>query len=83
VSSSGGAAQQITKSDQAQKEVVRGFPQFLPDGKRFLYLLQNPDPNVGEIYLASLDDPNKHVRVVATSRKASYVPPRNGQPGYL
>lgn len=83
LSSLGGAPQQITKSDQAQKGVARGFPQFLPDGKRFLYLLQNPDPNVGGIYLASLDDPNKHVRVVATSRKASYSPPRNGQAGYL
>lgn len=35
------------------------------------------------IVAASIDHPTDLVQVVPTARNASYVPPRNGQPGYL
>ena len=76
VPASGGVPQQVTKLDAARKESGHGVPQFLPDGKRFLYFIQSADPNTQGIYAGSLDDPKERLRILATERKAYYVPPR-------
>ena len=39
VPASGGVPQQVTKPDGARKETFHGVPRFLPDGRRFLYLV--------------------------------------------
>ncbi|MEP6960940.1 MAG: hypothetical protein ABI995_02620, partial [Acidobacteriota bacterium] len=83
VSASGGGAPVLTKVDPKQQESGHGYPQFLPDGKRFLFFVAASDTNVQGIYASSLDDPAKKTLIVRTDAKAVYVPPRESQPGYL
>ena len=83
VPASGGVPQQVTQRDTARKESGHGVPQFLPDGKRFLYFIQSTDPNTQGIYAGSLDNPKERVRILATDRKAYYVPARDGRTGFL
>jgi hypothetical protein len=45
-------------------------PQFLPDGRRFLYFAW-PDA----VYLGSLDDPTAATRVLTSDRRALFAPP--------
>jgi dipeptidyl aminopeptidase/acylaminoacyl peptidase len=59
------------------------FPEFLPDGNRFLFFIASTDPNTRGIYLSALDAPGSRTRILATDTKASYVPPRAGRPGAL
>ena len=80
---SGGVPRQVTQRDNAGKERGHGVPQFLPDGKRFLYFIASADPNTQGIYAGSLDDPKERVRILATDRKAYYAPPRDGGTGFL
>ncbi|MGH9199611.1 MAG: protein kinase domain-containing protein [Vicinamibacterales bacterium] len=83
VASSGGVAKQVTVPDTARNEVEHGNPQFLPDGRHFLFFLRSNDENIRGIYAASLAQPTAPVMVLATSRKAFYVPSRDGHSGFL
>jgi len=71
VPASGGTAVAVTKPDEKANEVSHYYPQFLPDGKRFLYLVINTDPSASGIFAASLDGGNP-VKVVETSYNADY-----------
>jgi Tol biopolymer transport system component len=52
------------------------FPQFLPDGRRFLYLDRSRNPGV---YIASLDEPAASARLLlGDDSNARYVPPLAG-----
>jgi eukaryotic-like serine/threonine-protein kinase len=52
------------------------FPQFLPDGRRFLYLDRSKSPGV---YIASLDAPAASARLLlGDDSNAQYVPPLAG-----
>ena len=46
VAASGGVPQRLTQRDTARKESQHSAPQFLPDGKKFLYFIASTDPNV-------------------------------------
>jgi Tol biopolymer transport system component len=83
VPASGGVPMLLTKADVARKESGHGYPQFLPDGKRFLYFVRSGDPNTQGIYAGSLDRPQDRVQILRTSAKALYAPPVAGHPGYL
>ena len=83
VAASGGVPQRLTQRDTARKESQHSAPQFLPDGKKFLYFIASTDPNIQGIYAGSLDKPNERVRILATKRKAYYAPPRDGRTGFL
>ena len=84
VPASGGVPQQITQRDTERKELGHGLPQFLPDGKRLLYFIVSGDPNLQGIYATSLDNPKERVKILATERKAYYVPSsRAGRTGFL
>jgi hypothetical protein len=75
--------QQVTTADTAGQESGHGHPVFLPDGRRFLYVISSADEGVRGIYAGSLDEPAAGVRVVAADHKASYVASRDGRAGYL
>jgi Tol biopolymer transport system component len=60
-----------------------GFPQFLPDGKHFLYFIQSGDAGTEGIYIASLDHPEERVQILKTNTKAVYTQPIPGGTGYL
>ena len=53
--SGGGAPVPVTKVNQAAGELFHYYPQFLPGGKEFLYLVRHGDSAKGGIYWGSLD----------------------------
>ncbi|HJZ82238.1 MAG TPA: protein kinase [Pyrinomonadaceae bacterium] len=74
VSSAGGVAVPITTFDEARQEVSHKFPQFLSDGKHFLYLAQSVQAENTGIYAGALDS-KETKRVLSTRAKAAYMPP--------
>jgi Tol biopolymer transport system component len=51
----GGEPKPATELDAARKEQSHRFPEFLPDGKHFLYLATNAEPRNRMIYVGALD----------------------------
>ena len=74
VNASGGACTPVTKAAPAS---AHRLPEFLPDGKHFLYVIQGNDESTRGIYLASLDDPNGR-RLLADQSGVIYTPPPPG-----
>jgi len=58
VADSGGPSEPVTKLDQSHNETTHRYPQFLPDGRHFLYLAANlsgaPDDPANRIKVAPL-----------------------------
>jgi len=73
VSALGGEPEPLTTLDASQKERSHGWPQFLPDGRRFTFFVV-PD---NAIHIGSLDS-SVTTKVLSADSKALYVPP-----GYL
>jgi Tol biopolymer transport system component/DNA-binding winged helix-turn-helix (wHTH) protein len=63
VPASGGTPTPVTTLDAAAHEVAHRWPQFLPDGRHFLYYVDSVDPAASGTFLGSLDDKTK-TRVV-------------------
>ena len=59
VADSGGASEPVTKLDTSRRETTHRYPQFLPDGRHFLYLAANlagaPDDPANQVKVGSLD----------------------------
>jgi eukaryotic-like serine/threonine-protein kinase len=55
VSAAGGAPIQLTAVDSARNEIEHIWPYFLPDGRHFLFLVRNTQPENSAIYIGSLD----------------------------
>ena len=55
VPASGGVAEPATSFETSRGERGHFYPQFLPDGRRFLYLARGTQENSNGIYLGSLD----------------------------
>jgi eukaryotic-like serine/threonine-protein kinase len=77
VSTAGGPVSRVTTADEARMERYHMWPQFLPDGRHFLYLVQSGLPEVQGIYVGSLDSHDSK-RLLPAGSKAAYV-----SPGYL
>ena len=77
VASSGGAVTEVTKLDISRQEGSHRWPQFLPDGRHFLYGLRSSLPRQSGIYAGSFDGPLKKL-FVHTELSGSYV-----MPGFL
>jgi Tol biopolymer transport system component len=75
VSANGGEPE--PQGDLALGETGRFWPQFLPDGRHYIYLSLAPRAEDQGIYVGALDS-NLRKRVVATAHTAAYSPP-----GYL
>ncbi len=73
----GGDPVQVTALDSTRHEIAHRWPQFLPDGRHFLYLALPPRDGQHDIYMGSLD--GKPARLVARSDRAAVYAP----PGYL
>ncbi len=58
----------------AEGETARVWPQFLPDGRHYLYLSLGSRPEDQGIYVGALDS-DLRKRVVATEYNAAYSPP--------
>ncbi len=80
VPSGGGTPAPATRLNSARKEIVHRYPQFLPDGRHFIYWAWSAlEENTGE-YIGSLDPSEKLPEgpLVRTWREALYA-----DPGYL
>jgi hypothetical protein len=74
VAASGGTPTELTHLTSGQ--IGHRWPQFLPDGRRFLFFAVGP-PAMEGVYMASLDA-GEATRVLAADSAAEYAPP-----GYL
>jgi Tol biopolymer transport system component len=84
VSLSGGAATPVTALSKG--ETNHRWPQFLPDGRHFLYLRVSPDPSVMGVYVGSLDakpEEQSVTRLLATDRQAYYAAAADDASGHL
>jgi Tol biopolymer transport system component/predicted Ser/Thr protein kinase len=73
VSANGGTVPQTVMS-VSRREISHRWPQFLPDGRHFIYLARSADDNQSAICLASLDATGGAV-VVRSSFGGVYAPP--------
>jgi eukaryotic-like serine/threonine-protein kinase len=83
VSGRGGAPTLLMAAVPSKDEGPYGYPQFLPDGKHFLYFAQSRDPANEGVYLGSLGHSERGIQVVATPTKGIYTAPFSGYPGFL
>jgi Tol biopolymer transport system component/DNA-binding winged helix-turn-helix (wHTH) protein len=84
VAAMGGEASRVSVPDLSRHETFHFFPQFLPDGRHFLYFaLSMPLENSG-VDAASVDS-KETKRIVRTNAQAVYAAPPRGMagPGYL
>jgi eukaryotic-like serine/threonine-protein kinase len=79
VSAAGGDAKPLTQLDRTHGEIAQTWPQFLPDGRHFLFYSEiSTSRNTGTgrsgIFVGSLDSPSRHF-VLASKHKAVFAPP--------
>jgi eukaryotic-like serine/threonine-protein kinase len=72
VAASGGEPVAITKLDATRGETSHRFPQFLPDGRRFIYLVRSTQAEHQGIYLGSLDS-TERTRISDADSNAAYA----------
>jgi eukaryotic-like serine/threonine-protein kinase len=79
VTALGGSPVELTKPDPKRFETSHRWPEFLPDGKHFIYLAANfsGKPEMNAIFLGSLDSADRRL-LVSTTANAAYA-----EPGYL
>jgi len=72
VPATGGDPVPATTLDSSRQEIAHWFPQFLPDGRRFLYLVRARQESHQGLYASSLDS-RETVRVLNTTVRAGYA----------
>ena len=72
VGAGGGNAAPVTQLDPP-RQIAHRYPQFLPDGRHFLFLAMGPLENRG-IYVGSLDSPETH-RLFESDSSVKFLPP--------
>lgn len=74
VPANGGAVSPLTRLDHAALDVAHAWPQFLPDGRRFLYHVISPDQRRAGVYAGSTGaEPS--VRLLDEAAAATYAAP--------
>jgi hypothetical protein len=77
VSAAGGTPRPVTALDPARGELAHFHPAFLPDGRHFVFVVPNLDPEKTSVMLASLD--SKDVRRLFHADSSAVF----ADPGYL
>src|SRR5262249_40543145 len=77
VQAAGGQPTQITTLNPSLQETEHRAPNFLPDGRHFIYLSVSTQPNNSAIYLSSIDS-KESKRLFASESSGIYA-----APGYL
>jgi eukaryotic-like serine/threonine-protein kinase len=77
ISANGGTPVQVTTIDTTARETGHRYPWFLPDGDRFTYVTLPPKQGTYDVYLGSLDSPDR-TRLLGAQGAPVYTPP-----GYL
>ncbi len=73
VSPDGSGLAPVTTLDAARGEYLHGWPEFLPDGRRFLFVVRSSQPEHSGLYLTSLDTPHDRKRVMPDYSRAAYA----------
>jgi eukaryotic-like serine/threonine-protein kinase len=77
VSADGGVSSQVTTLDISRQETAHLWPQFLPDGRHFLYLALGDSVEARGVYAGSIGS-NERKLVLKSEYRAHFAPP-----GYL
>jgi eukaryotic-like serine/threonine-protein kinase len=72
VSAQGGAPARLTATDRAKGEIWHRWPWFLPDGRRYLYLINATNEQTTGIYLGMLDS-RERTRLVGDPWSPGYA----------
>jgi Tol biopolymer transport system component len=64
VPATGGEARPLTTHDETHGEVAHWWPQLLPDGHRFLFLVNSTDSEWTGVHVASLEAPDERHRLL-------------------
>ncbi len=86
VSANGGAAFPLTRLNPARQETSHCSPQFLPDGRHFLYFSESRASEYTGVYIGSLDSKPEEQgskQLVATNFFSIYKASQNSGPGQL
>ena len=73
VAAAGGEAKPLMHLDTSGGETNQHMPQFLADGRRFLFLLAAREDEAAGLYVASLDAPDKKRQIVPGWRRRAYT----------
>jgi eukaryotic-like serine/threonine-protein kinase len=73
VSSSGGTVTPVTELDTSRQEGSHRFPQFLPDGRHFLFMVRSSLADQAGAYVGSLDGKTKKL-LIHGNTSAIYAP---------
>ncbi|MGH9734792.1 MAG: TolB family protein [Candidatus Acidiferrales bacterium] len=76
VPASGGDAQRVTQFSASRKDFAHRWPQFLPDGKHFLFYVWSAVAENSGVYAGSLDGGEPKM-VLGNSSDAVFVPPNH------
>ncbi|HVT48422.1 MAG TPA: protein kinase [Vicinamibacterales bacterium] len=82
VPASGGTPQPLRAPDTARQERYLEFPQFLPDGRHFLFYTQSEIDGVRGTDVSSIDAPAEATRILPGA-SAKYVAPDGPYPGFV
>jgi hypothetical protein len=74
VSASGGVPVAVTALDKANEDFSHRFPDFLPDGRHFIFLARSARPEASALLVGSLDS-QATTKVMASLLRAEFVPP--------
>jgi eukaryotic-like serine/threonine-protein kinase len=77
VPATGGTPIQLTTVDASRNEIDHLWPYFLPDGRHFLFLARNAQPENSAIYVGTLDS-KETTRLLQAHSSMAYA-----SPGYL
>jgi Tol biopolymer transport system component len=86
VSATGGEPLPATTFDETSRHSRHNFPQFLPDGRHFLFYVRAVNPRNQGPFIGSLDDPAKIVAIPELQGnpfQAVYAPSANSGNGHL
>jgi DNA-binding winged helix-turn-helix (wHTH) protein len=76
VKASGGEPTEVVALDRAAQDIVLSWPQFLPDGRHFLYHVVSLDKTRTGAYVGDLDT-RRSIRLIHTDSPAVFAPPRH------
>ncbi len=84
MAAAGGKPEPVLKLDESKSERADLWPQFLPDGKHFVFYQQTESTDTSGVYVGSLDQPEYH-RLFASQTNAVYsaASPDTPKSGYL
>jgi len=74
VPAAGGTPTQLTTVDSSRNELEHTWPFFLPDGRRFLFLVRNTQPDDSAIHIGTLDS-KESTRLLQAHSSVAYAPP--------